>query len=43
MIAELGQFALILAGCVADLAPPSGVLDLADITRFVDAFAGGCP
>ena len=28
---------------LADLAPPFGVLDLADITRFVNAFSGGCP
>ncbi len=26
------------SGCLADLAPPAGVLDLADIGAFVDAF-----
>ena len=28
-------------GCIADLAPPAGVLDLADISTFVTAFVGG--
>lgn len=33
------------AGCVseADLAPPAGVLDLADVQAFVNAFVGGDP
>jgi hypothetical protein len=31
------------APCLADLAPPFGLLDLADITAFVDAFQAGDP
>lgn len=31
------------AGCLADLAPPAGVLDLADVQAFVGAFVGSDP
>ena len=33
----------IAGACGADLAPPAGVLDLADINAFVQGFVGGSP
>lgn len=35
-------FVVVTHVCRADLAEPSGVLDLSDITAFVESFVGGC-
>lgn len=45
---DLGDINLFIEGFInqnpiADLAPPFGVLDLADANAFVSAFLAGCP